>query len=190
MTVLAVVTGFALALVLVLGWLVITLRRDVAGLSAQLAEGRSAAPTALLSDALPPPAPEPPPPPAPEAESEPRPAVRTVVSLDSRDEPTQPPEEAPGDALADAPGPVEEVPVITALADQVDDVDLTTRRVASVTLARPLIKMAALSYGVRRALDDEHRMRVRLTMRRELKRQRKMRRRRRAGRAPSQGWVP
>jgi len=111
-----------------------------------------------------------------------------VVSLDARDE---------EDALD--PAPIEEaqparasqeVPIITALVDPVDEIDLTTRRVASVTLARPLIKIAAFSFGVRRALDDESRMRVRLAMRRELKRQRKMRRRRRAGRAPSQGWVP
>ena len=36
MTVLAAVAGFAVALVLVLGWMVLTLRRDVAALTAQL----------------------------------------------------------------------------------------------------------------------------------------------------------
>jgi hypothetical protein len=79
---------------------------------------------------------------------------------------------------------VADVPVITAMPEA-DDADLTARRVVSVTLARPLIKVAALSYGIRRALDDENRFKVRYAMRRELRRQRKMRRRRRAGRAPS-----
>jgi hypothetical protein len=80
------------------------------------------------------------------------------------------------------------VPVITRLPDGDDDLDVTTRRVASVTLARPLIKVASISYGLRRALDDEHRFKVRYAMRQEFRRQRKMRRRRRAGRAPSMGW--
>lgn len=85
----------------------------------------------------------------------------------------------------------EQVPVITALpaaAGDSDDLDVTARRVASVTLARPLIKVASLSYGLRRALDDENRFKVRYAMRQEFRRQRKMRRRRRAGRAPSMGW--
>lgn len=85
----------------------------------------------------------------------------------------------------------EQVPVITALpaaAGDSDDLDVTARRVASVTLARPLIKVASLSYGLRRALDDETRFKVRYAMRQEFRRQRKMRRRRRAGRAPSMGW--
>jgi hypothetical protein len=95
-----------------------------------------------------------------------------------------------GDALLEtADAAVEdEVPVITAMAAAGDDLDLTARRVASVTLARPLIKVAALSYGLRRALDDENRFKIRYAMRQEFRRQRKMRRRRRAGRAPSMGW--
>jgi hypothetical protein len=80
------------------------------------------------------------------------------------------------------------VPVITRLPDADDDLDVTARRVASVTLARPLIKVASISFGLRRALDDEHRFKVRYAMRQEFRRQRKMRRRRRAGRAPSMGW--
>jgi hypothetical protein len=180
MTALAAVTGFAVALVLVLGWIVLALRRDVAALTAELMRVHSA-PTSA-PEPVPQPASAPLPDPPAVGDPPSAPSVRTVVSLDSRQD---------GDApVVDEAAPVEDVPVITALADQVDDVDLTTRRVASVTLARPLIKVAALTYGVRRALDDEHRLRVRLTMRRELKRQRKMRRRRRAGRAPSQGWVP
>jgi hypothetical protein len=89
------------------------------------------------------------------------------------------------DVRADEP---DEVPVITGLPHADDDVDITARRVASVTFARPLIKVASLSYGLRRALDDEHRFKVRQAVRQEFRRQRKMRRRRRAGRAPSMGW--
>lgn len=176
MIALAVLTGFCAALVLVLAWVVLALRRDVASLHAELAANQQAdvpvepAPTPVAA----------PPAPQPVAPSlEPQPVVRTVVSLDGRDEE---PEPEPERVLR-----AEHVPVITAITDPVDDVDLTARRVASVTLARPLIKVAALGFGVRQALDDEHRLRVRLTMKRELKRQRKMRRRRRAGRAPLQG---
>ncbi len=81
--------------------------------------------------------------------------------------PTDPPE-------ADA-----QVAVITRL-DDVDtgSINLTTARIASVTLGRPLIKTTAFAYGVRRALDDEHRLRMTLAFRRELRRQRKLRRRR------------
>jgi hypothetical protein len=95
------------------------------------------------------------------------------------------PETASQQAVA---GAVEEVPVITRLPEQDDDFDITARRVASVTLARPLIKVASISYGVRRALDDEHRFKLRYAMRQEFRRQRKMRRRRRADRGPSMGW--
>jgi hypothetical protein len=47
----------------------------------------------------------------------------------------------------------EEVSAITAMVDG-DDLDVT-REGASVTLARPLIKVAAFSYGLRWALGDE-----------------------------------
>jgi hypothetical protein len=96
------------------------------------------------------------------------------------------PDSRPADAEARADD--EDVPVITGLPDGDGDIDVTARRVASVTLARPLIKVASLSYGLRRALDDENRFKVRYAMRHEFRRQRKMRRRRRAGRAPSMGW--
>jgi hypothetical protein len=81
------------------------------------------------------------------------------------------------------------VPVITGISDG-DDVDLGATRVASVTLARPLIKATAFSHGVRHALHEEQRMRISYAMRKELRRQRKMRRRRRAQRSRSEGWVP
>jgi hypothetical protein len=85
-----------------------------------------------------------------------------------------------------------EVPVITAIVerDQFAELDLPITRIASITLARPLIKVVALAYGLRRALDDEHRFRVRYAMRQEFRRQRKMRRRRRSGWAPSYRWRP
>lgn len=49
--------------------------------------------------------------------------------------------------------------------------------VLSVTLGEPLVKLAAWSYGVRRALSPESRNRIAFQMRREVKRVRKERRR-------------
>jgi hypothetical protein len=85
------------------------------------------------------------------------------------------------------------VPLITAMSepsalDGVDGVELNGARVDSVTLSGPLIKAAAFTHGVRRALAEEPRMRIHYGMRKELRRQRKMRRRRRSGRGPSEGW--
>jgi len=51
------------------------------------------------------------------------------------------------------------------------------RAVLSVTLGEPLVKMAALGYGVRRALSAESRNRIAFAVRREVKRARKERRR-------------
>lgn len=82
-----------------------------------------------------------------------------------------------------------DVPLITGMPES-DDVDVRASRVASVTLAAPLMKVATLSYGLRYALHEERRMRVSYAMRKELRRQRKMRRRRRAQRSRSEGWVP
>ena len=72
-------------------------------------------------------------------------------------------------------------------ASGVED-DLSTARIASVTLGGPLIKVAAFGHGVRHALDEEQRMRISYAVRKELRRQRKMRRRRRVDQAPSRGW--
>jgi hypothetical protein len=84
----------------------------------------------------------------------------------------------------------EDVTVITDISSLLpaDRDPLTTGRIASVTLGGPLLKVAAFSHGVRRALDEEQRMRISYAVRKELKRQRKMRRRRRAEGAPSKGW--
>jgi hypothetical protein len=104
-------------------------------------------------------------------------------------EPARPAAEQPADALpieiVSASDESDEVPVITAIDQRGDELDLSVGRVASVTLARPLIKVAAFSHGLRRALGDENRFRMRHAMRQEFKRQRKSRRRRRAGRAPA-----
>ncbi len=82
--------------------------------------------------------------------------------------------------------PVSALPVITEPSDG----DVTTARVASVTLAEPLIKAAAFTSGLRRALDEEHRMRFSAAFRRELRRQRKLRRRQRASRLRDSGPLP
>ncbi len=82
------------------------------------------------------------------------------------------------------------VPLITDISQRRADAgDLTTARIASVTLGGPLIKVAAFSHGVRRALDEEQRMRISHAVRKELRRQRKLRRRRRNEQAPSKGWM-
>jgi len=59
------------------------------------------------------------------------------------------------------------------------------QRLVSVTMGPPLVRAAALSYGLRRALRAEHRDRVRALMRRDLRRRHKLRQRtaRRAARA-------
>lgn len=68
------------------------------------------------------------------------------------------------------------VPVITAL-DTPDDVDLHVSRVAAVTFSGGLIKMSSLIYGLRRALSEDNRIRMAHAVRKEFKHQRKMRRR-------------
>lgn len=87
----------------------------------------------------------------------------------------------------------EDVTVITDISDRLrgidgDSADLTTARIAAVTLGGPLIKVAAFSHGIRHALEGERRMRISYAVRKELRRQRKIRRRRRADQAPSKGW--
>jgi hypothetical protein len=91
-------------------------------------------------------------------------------------------------AESSAEEPADQVSVITRMPETEDD--LTTVRIASVTLGPPLIKVAAFSHGIRRALDEEQRMRISYAIRKELRRQRKMRRRRRSQHAPSEGWRP
>jgi hypothetical protein len=86
-----------------------------------------------------------------------------------------------------AHAPVEPpVTLITDIARGVDQTEPTVARGVSVTLAALLIKVAALSHGLRYALRDDSRMRIGYAVRRELKQQRKLRRRRSAHRTPSQ----
>ena len=92
--------------------------------------------------------------------------------------------ESPRRALA----VVDRSPSSPRIADAATISTSPARRVASVTLARPLIKVAALSYGFRRALDDEQRFRMRYAMRQELKRQTQNASTPPRRRAPSKGW--
>jgi hypothetical protein len=94
-------------------------------------------------------------------------------------QPTPDPVKVPRQRAADSVAVAERVPVITQLngAASAGASDLTAARVASVTLGRPLVKAASFAYGVRRALDDEHRIRMQVAFRSELRRQRKLRRR-------------
>jgi hypothetical protein len=57
----------------------------------------------------------------------------------------------------------------------VDDRPVSDRIVLSATLGEPLVKAAAFTFGVRRALSAESRNRIRFAMRREVRRARKQR---------------
>ena len=54
--------------------------------------------------------------------------------------------------------------------------EAAARVVLSATVGRPVVRLAALAYGVRRALTPENRNRIRFEMRREIRRARKQRR--------------
>lgn len=98
----------------------------------------------------------------------------------------------PAPTLSSSDSTREPVPLITALAEDrpTNDDDLSAARIASVTLGPPLIKIAAFSSGVRRALSDEQRMRVSYAVRKELRRQHKLRRRRRRSAMAPEGGRP
>lgn len=90
----------------------------------------------------------------------------------------RPPMERSRQARPPARLPTENVVVITELSEESPELaDVSPARIASVTFGRPLIKAAAFGYGVRRALGEEHRVRMTLAFRQELRRQRKLRRR-------------
>lgn len=57
--------------------------------------------------------------------------------------------------------------------DQPDPIQVSTGRVVSATLGEPLIKVAALGHGVRRALREEKRAHLVYQVRREYRRRRK-----------------
>ncbi len=111
--------------------------------------------------------------------AEARPALTVEAVQVSAEEPQ------PTNGIANTSEAEEEVRVITRIDTHDADVDLTTSRIASVTLGGPLIKVAALSHGVVHALREEQRMQIAYTFRKELRRQRKMRRRRRVQQGPS-----
>ncbi len=166
-----IVAGCAVVMVLLL-WLVIRLQRQLGQLSLVVTElradqQRESTLRAAVEVAAP-------------AQSEPdsEPPTRSDV----------PPRESGVPAAEQVEERTEQVSVITRVPEPEDDP--TTARIASVALGGPLIKVAAFSYGVRHALDEEQRMRISYAVRMELRRQRKMRRRRRAQRAPSEGWRP
>lgn len=94
--------------------------------------------------------------------------------LSRQDQPSAPPARQDSPTPGDGVGP-SDVTVITQLSEV--PADLTTARIASVTFGRPLIKVAAFAHGVRRALEDEQRVRMAVAFRQELRRQRKLRRR-------------
>jgi len=86
----------------------------------------------------------------------------------------------------------ERVPVITDFrAGRPEDPPVPTlARVVSVVVAGPMVKVAAFSHGVRRALDDETRVRVAYAFRKELKQQRKLQRLQPDRPPRSEGWRP
>lgn len=77
----------------------------------------------------------------------------------------------------------DEVVIPTPIGPPHIEPDPGVARVDSVTLSAPLIKVAAFSHGVRRALDEESRMRVAYAFRKELRRQRRVRRKRAVARS-------
>lgn len=144
------VMAAALVVVALLGYQVVSLRRQLADVSATVAK------LSLLS-----------------LHPEPTPAVQAV-----------PP---PVRVVAGEHPLTEPVAAIHSLARP--EVELVpTSRVASVTLGGPLIKVAAFGHGVRRALREEHRMRMAYLMRKELRRQQKLRRAVRRHRIPNEEW--
>jgi hypothetical protein len=99
-----------------------------------------------------------------------------------------------GQTLPSEHGPDDDVLRPTPLGAPAVEPDLSTTRVASVTLSGPLLKVAAFSSGVRHAFEEETRMRVAYAFRKELRRQHRVRRKRDAARAAGPprdgGWHP
>jgi hypothetical protein len=129
-------------------------------------------------------------------------AAATTSTASTPAVPTQPPVPPPAADSEQPPAHQPSEPPVTLITDmayQRADAESTPRatQVVSVTLARPLIRAAALSSGLQYALREESRMRIGYAVRRELKRQRRLRRRRsrrtgsRAAGVPAQsrGWT-
>lgn len=94
---------------------------------------------------------------------------------------------------APEPGPaVDSVPVITGVGESQlsQPGDPAAASVVSLVAADPMIKLAAFTYGVRRALGEEQRMRVVYAFRKELKRRRRMQRQEAVRPPRNAGWRP
>ncbi len=106
---------------------------------------------------------------------------RTQSSLDELHSSVQllreAPQRQPSTEVAVLPTPYAPVAVVVPSSEQV----------YQATMSRPLLRLASMSYGVRRALRPESRDRVSALMRREFRRRRKIRQRagRRAARMAS-----
>ena len=107
---------------------------------------------------------------------------REPVPAPSPDAPT-----VPGTALEPVSGAVSARPglelvpteagVVPELVPADAEVVPTHSEIAAATLSHPLVRVAALSYGIRRALREENRDRVRALVRRDIRRRHKLRRR-------------
>lgn len=80
-------------------------------------------------------------------------------------EPEPPPSAAPASQIAVRPVPYAASPVLVPRADEV----------WKATMERPVVRLAALSYGLRRALRPQSRDRIAALVRREFRRRRKIR---------------
>jgi hypothetical protein len=78
---------------------------------------------------------------------------------------------------AATPAVPSEFVITTAGTGDVTTSEAPDRPVLSMTVGEPLVRLAALGYGVRRALSAQSRNRIRFEMRREVRRARKERRR-------------
>jgi len=109
--------------------------------------------------------------PAPAPVSPPPPAV----------DPAPPPSapESSGQAADVGPGELVPMPATYARPEPVivASQQPTQQQIVAATLAHPLVRVSAFSYGVRRALRPENRDRLRALVRRDLRRRHKLRRR-------------
>lgn len=94
----------------------------------------------------------------------------------------------PGPGGASSGLPVTQEFLITTAGTSGPPVEVPDRAVLSLTLGRPLVKVAAFAYGVGRALSPQNRNRIAFEMKREMKRSRKQRRREQRRRTRTPGF--
>lgn len=94
-------------------------------------------------------------------------------------------QQAPAQQAAAAAEPARPPAVVRTTAPTVPAPAPTNRQIVLATLGHPLVRVAAVSHGLRRALRAENRDRIGAVVRRDLRRREKLRRRvgRRAARA-------